>query len=50
MGSVSGGVVDGCVVRRWLEEGAWRRWSGDVGGQGEGIRRLLRGVRGEGWF
>lgn len=45
-----GGVVDGIMVMRWLEGGAWRRWGGEGGADGEEIRGLLREVRGEGWF
>jgi len=47
-----GGVVDGMVVRRWMEGGSWRRWGGgDAGGQGdEGLRGVVRVAVGGGVF
>jgi len=46
-----GGVLDGMVLRRWMEGGSWRRWGGGDGGEGEeGLRGLVRGAVGNGWF
>ena len=56
VGMGRGGVVDGNVVRRWLEGGSWRRWSGGEAGVGmdgegeEGVRGLVWGVGGGGVF
>ncbi|KAL8852861.1 MAG: hypothetical protein Q9221_002237 [Calogaya cf. arnoldii] len=36
-GGGRGGVIDGCVVRRWMEGGRWRWWEGVVGVR-EGVR------------
>lgn len=49
-----GGVIDGMVIRRWMEGGSWRRWGGgDVGGElggEEGLRALVRLATGGGAF
>lgn len=46
-----GGVVDGNMVRRWMEGGRWRWWGGEGGGEGgEGVKGLVGGVGGRGLF
>ena len=46
-----GGIIDGNVVKRWMEGGSWRRWGvADAGGEGDEVRGLLRGVLGRGVF
>ncbi|KAI4101275.1 MAG: hypothetical protein L6R37_005018 [Teloschistes peruensis] len=44
-----GGVVDGMIVRRWMEGGRWRWW-GEGGGEGgvRGVRECLGEVLGKG--
>ncbi|KAL8766924.1 MAG: hypothetical protein Q9209_006405 [Squamulea sp. 1 TL-2023] len=44
MGGIRGGVVDGMVVRRWMEPGRWRWW-GEEGGMG--VRNILRQALGK---
>ena len=44
-GGRGGGVIDGMVVRRWMEGGRWRWWEGGVGvgecvGEGMGVGGL----------
>lgn len=44
-----GGVVDGGVVKRWMEGGRWRWCGGAVGGgEEEGVREVVRGAVGVG--
>ncbi|KAK3177207.1 hypothetical protein OEA41_008536 [Lepraria neglecta] len=51
VGMGRGGIIDGNVVKRWMEGGSWRRWGGaDAGGEGDEVRGLLRGVLGRGVF
>lgn len=38
MAGLRGGILDGVILRRWLEPGRWRRW-GD--GEGEEVRKAL---------
>lgn len=46
-GGGGAGVVDGMVVRRWMEGGRWRWWSGE--GEGKGVRACVaEGVEGVG--
>ena len=45
-----GGVVDGMVIRRWMEGGRWRWWSGDAGDEGGGVREVVRRATGRDLF
>lgn len=38
-----GGVIDGMVIRRWMEGGRWRWWEGGVG-----VREAVREAEGLG--
>ncbi|KAL9608934.1 MAG: hypothetical protein Q9167_006257 [Letrouitia subvulpina] len=37
MAGLRGGILDGMILRRWLEPGRWRRW----GDEGEEVRKAL---------